>query len=130
MTKICLLLFPALLFAGSVSQWSSWFVLKDSGLGNKTENLPLMRSASLNLSAQPNPLNSKAAIRISGIQPDRITGLKIFGLDGQLKADLTTLVRQGTESIVWNASQISAGIYLARLSCGQTTKNLRLVVLK
>jgi hypothetical protein len=130
MHKLCLLLFPAFLFAGSVFQWSSPFTLRSTDLGTGSEESTALHSVNPSLTANPNPLNSVTTICLAGVTPDRTSSLKIFTVDGKQVADFSTPLRLGSKNVIWNTSRAPAGLYIAHLSSGQMNKNLKLIVLK
>jgi photosystem II stability/assembly factor-like uncharacterized protein len=78
----------------------------------------------------PNPFNSSTNIRFT-ISESRNTTLKIFDINGK---EIATLISQhlsaGNHEIMWNANEISSGVYLFRLTADTYIETKKLMVLK
>ncbi|MBT3232693.1 MAG: T9SS type A sorting domain-containing protein [Calditrichaeota bacterium] len=74
------------------------------------------------LSAYPNPFNSSLTLRYNLKQSSDVK-LNVYDMRGSLVQSLVVGEKpKGTHSIVWNANQASAGVYMVKLeNSGQTT---------
>lgn len=101
-------------------------------VGNNDEILP---TASLQLSAQPNPFRDNVSIRYSLPKADLVK-LDIFDLKGRKVAALfSETMAQGSQTVVWDCTDFSgrpvpSGIYFCRLSCGIITETLKFARLR
>jgi hypothetical protein len=78
----------------------------------------------------PNPFNPQATVEFS-LERRMGVNLAVYNLTGQLVAHLVTGVYEpGKHSIVWNASGLSSGTYLVRLSSGGYSKTIKATILK
>jgi len=74
----------------------------------------------LTLSTGPNPFTSMTTIRLNNLNrmdAERAT-LKIFSAAGQVVADLSPEIRQGTKTVQWNGAKMGSGIYYCKLMIG------------
>ena len=78
----------------------------------------------------PNPFNATTSIKYS-LSKSGPVNLSIYNLLGQKVATLFEGVQAaGEHSIIWDAGRFSSGIYFARLSTNDDSKNIRMVLLK
>jgi hypothetical protein len=78
----------------------------------------------------PNPFNASTVLRYSLIQPGMVT-LKVHNVLGQEVVTLFEGTKQsGVHSITWDASDVSSGIYFARLNNGVQTRCMKMILLK
>jgi len=87
------------------------------------------------LSAYPNPFNPSTTISY-GLDKDSKVVIQIYSLTGKL---ITTLInteqKQGWYSVLWNGTdhninQVPAGIYLSKITSNNTSKTIKLMLLK
>ncbi|MEE9553912.1 MAG: T9SS type A sorting domain-containing protein [candidate division Zixibacteria bacterium] len=82
------------------------------------------------LDVYPNPFNPATTINYSLIESSDIT-LAIYNLLGQCVATVYEGVQDGGEhSITWDASDFPSGVYFARLESGESSENVKMVLLK
>jgi hypothetical protein len=79
----------------------------------------------------PNPFNPTTRLRFD-VPSNTVATLKIYNVAG---AEVATLVdgRQfasGTQEIIWDASEVPSGVYLARLETSVGTRVIRMVLLR
>jgi hypothetical protein len=78
----------------------------------------------------PNPFNATTVINYQLPVDDEVT-LEVYNLFGQKVATLVDGEQQaGCRSVVWDASDISSGIYFYRLTAGDFTETKRMIVVK
>lgn len=78
----------------------------------------------------PNPFNAETVVKYTLPQTERIR-LEVFNIFGQRVTILDKGFQEaGEHFIVWNASEMSSGIYVGRLHCGSYYKTIKMVVLK
>ena len=81
-------------------------------------------------SVYPNPFNPETVIKYS-IENQSEVSLQIFNINGQL---VETLLHQNQESgyheVIWDATNYSSGVYIARLTSGDSIQNQKLTLLK
>jgi len=81
-------------------------------------------------SSFPNPFNSSTMIEFSIYNTEHIT-LSIYNLLGQrLETIFDGIQQAGQHSITWDATDFPSGVYFARLKTAESTKNIKLVLLK
>lgn len=78
----------------------------------------------------PNPFNPSTAIHFN-LEATHTSQLQIFDVTGRL---VETLVNDelvsGEYEIIWNADNLSSGVYFARLTSGANTKTVKMILLK
>ncbi len=78
----------------------------------------------------PNPFNPSTQIRFSIPHAAHVT-LQVFNIIGQLVATLVDEeLSPGSHTVTWNASGVAGGVYIYRLTDGQTVETKRLILLK
>jgi hypothetical protein len=78
----------------------------------------------------PNPFNAQTTICYSLSQAGPVT-LSIYNIMGQKVATLVDGVQQaGEHQVVWDAADVSSGVYFGRLESGINNNTMRLVLLK
>jgi hypothetical protein len=78
----------------------------------------------------PNPFNPSTEIHFGLSQPSRVT-LVVYDMLGREVARLADAeMDAGYHSITWNASNVSSGVYIYRLSAGDFVQVRRMVVMK
>ncbi len=93
------------------------------------DDLPTPRDFSLSQN-YPNPFNAQTRIDFSLDKPSRVT-LEVYDILGARVATLFEGRREaGAHSLVWDASEISSGVYFARLMVGEESISRRMVLLK
>ncbi|MDP8240182.1 MAG: T9SS type A sorting domain-containing protein [Candidatus Hatepunaea meridiana] len=80
--------------------------------------------------AYPNPFNSTTHISYS-LESDSYVTLTLFDLSGREVAKLVDRpMTSGKHSVSWDASDLSSGIYMCRLSAGSKVKTAKLALVK
>ncbi len=78
----------------------------------------------------PNPFNSQTTIKFN-VNRSEVVSIKVYDLDGRLVTELFEgEVLAGHHQVVWGRSNLSAGIYLVRLSNSSTSSVRKAVLLK
>jgi hypothetical protein len=78
----------------------------------------------------PNPFNPATTISYQLPAKNHVT-LKIYDSRGREVANLVDAEQSaGRYSLTWNASQISSGVYFARLTAGSFVQTRKVVLLK
>ncbi len=78
----------------------------------------------------PNPFNPQTTISYA-LPKSSKASLKIYNIKGQLVETLVNEFQQaGNYSVVWNAEDISSGIYFYRITAGDFTDTKKCVILK
>jgi len=78
----------------------------------------------------PNPVVNSTTIYVTLPEAQKIS-LKVFDLSGKLKAILADgYLSAGEHHAQWNATNVSAGIYILRLQTSSVTETKKLLVVK
>lgn len=78
----------------------------------------------------PNPFNPTTQIKFTIASNERVS-LKIYNSIGQKVADLVNeILPAGTYSVIWNAQNVSSGIYFYTISTSHFTASKKMVLLK
>ena len=78
----------------------------------------------------PNPFNPQTRIVFELEQKDKVL-LNVFNSNGQLIKQLLNEYRNmGKHTIIWDASELSSGIYFINLQAGQSTRSVKALLLK
>jgi len=94
------------------------------------EHLPPAVASSYELRAFPNPFNPLTNITLSLPVSGRAR-VDVFDVTGRLRRTLVnTALSGGTHTFVFDASDLSSGVYFARLTAGERSRTLRLHLLK
>jgi len=111
---------------GAITDWfegEGWFKEPDPELSN----LPADYALSQN---HPNPFNAKTTIQYQ-LAADAHVKLDVYNTLGQKVATLVDSKQQaGYTSVVWDASQISSGLYFYKLTASDYTKTRRMMLVK
>jgi len=84
----------------------------------------------IRMSNYPNPFNAQTTISYDMPVAGHTT-LEIYNLNGQLIERLVdNVLPAGEHSVVWNANNVSSGVYLYRLSAGGITKANKMILIK
>jgi len=108
---------------------SSYFYFRKSGSvgGGITGWFPGAYALSQNY---PNPFNAKTVISYQ-LPADSPVKLEVYNLLGEKVATLADERQQaGYRSVVWDASEISSGVYFYKLTAGDFTKTKRMMLVK
>lgn len=90
-------------------------------------NLPSDYALSQNY---PNPFNATTSIKYQ-LPVDGYVRLEVYNLFGEKLATLVNSRQQaGYRSVVWQASEVSSGLYLYKLTAGDFTKTKRMMLVK
>ncbi len=82
------------------------------------------------LSSFPNPFNSQTRFYYNISEPGAVS-LTIYNIMGERAAVLFDGIQQaGEHSVVWDAGNLSSGVYFARLDSGRNSNTLKIVLLK
>jgi len=109
-------------------QWSEAFGFKTEQLtGLEEESIPSEYSLAQNY---PNPFNPETRIQFS-LPEQSIVTLKVYDILGREVAVLLNETKSaGTHTVSFNASNLSSGVYIYRLSAGSFIQQKKLVVMK
>ncbi|NUN70542.1 MAG: T9SS type A sorting domain-containing protein [Bacteroidetes bacterium] len=78
----------------------------------------------------PNPFNPRTTIRFT-IPQEGLVILEVYDLLGnRIKSLISELKMAGKYSVVWNAQDLSSGVYIYRLSTSNFVKSRKLLLLK
>jgi len=111
---------------GQLSAGDSLTVRVDTTTSAQDALLPTQ----FNLSAFPNPFNSRATIRLE-IPANGAVKLDVFSLEGRLVETLYDgPITRGVHEIAWSPTSLSSGVYFVRMTGLATATNLKLVYLK
>lgn len=77
----------------------------------------------------PNPFNAQTLIKFA-LPNESDVNVNIYSVTGQLVQTLKGHFAAGEQSIVWNATDVSSGVYFAKVSAGSDSKTLRMTLLK
>ena len=98
-----------------------------TGISTNKSNVPTSFSLEQNY---PNPFNPTTTISFS-LPSKSFVSLKVFDITGR---EVATIVSEemssGTYSRLWNAANVSSGIYFYRIQTGSYTQTKKLVLLK
>jgi len=126
------IVYPVEVVAGEFTQ----IVILLSEIVNAEEGIVLQASSNLtNMSNFPNPFNPTTTIEFS-IQDDSDVELAIFNIKGQKIKHLTSeQFSAGQHSIVWDGTDdsnkpVSSGIYLYKISAGDSETVNKMILLK
>jgi hypothetical protein len=86
------------------------YALENMRLPEATVDRSAVRPIAARLIAAPNPFNPAVVLTLSGTLA-RGSSVKVFSMSGKLIADLSRNISNGR--VVWNASGISSGVYMA-----------------
>jgi hypothetical protein len=82
------------------------------------------------LSAYPNPFNQSVKISYT-IPKAGVISINIFNISGQLITELTSGYQNaGYNTILWNASGCTSGIYFVALASAINTQTIKIILLK
>ena len=94
------------------------------------DNLIYKIEDELCLSNHPNPFNPQTTISYTLPKSGQVS-LRIYNVKGQLLETLVDDIQQaGYHSIIWNADDVSSGIYLYSITAGNLTVTKKCVILK
>ncbi|MBM4165628.1 MAG: choice-of-anchor B family protein [Ignavibacteria bacterium] len=128
---------------GQLYQWEVWVVDEYSEVKCNQRNVFVFNGVSVGINNErtipqeislsqnyPNPFNPETKISFTLSKEEQVT-LKIFNLIGE---EVTTLIDgiqpKGNFEIVWNANEHTSGIYLYRLTVGNTTETKKMLLTK
>jgi len=78
----------------------------------------------------PNPFNADTKIKFSLDAPSDVT-LEVFNIIGQrVEVLFDGSLDAGSHSVIWNADRYPSGMYFARLSTIENSRNIRMLLLK
>jgi len=81
-------------------------------------------------SAYPNPFNSRAVIKYALPEESQVV-IEVFNISGQkIETLLDETKMAGYHEIVWDASNVSSGKYLYKITAGGFTESKMLTLLK
>jgi len=80
--------------------------------------------------AYPNPFNPSTLIRFDLLDADMVS-LDIFDLNGrQVSSLISEYMIPGSHQISWNPGNLPSGVYIAKLSTGNTSLNQKITYIK
>ncbi|HIA29790.1 MAG TPA: T9SS type A sorting domain-containing protein, partial [Candidatus Marinimicrobia bacterium] len=78
----------------------------------------------------PNPFNPVTTLRYDLPQESDVT-LTIYDITGRMVQTLVNELQQaGMKKVIWNASDVSSGVYIYRIQAGNFTKTRKMILLK
>jgi len=112
--------------AGEIGDWSSSGLLLKAG-DETTFDLPSHYVVSQNY---PNPFNASTTISYQ-VPVDGHVKLEVYNTLGQRVATLVDSKQQaGYKSVIWDASDVSSGLYFYKLTAGDFTETRRMMLVK
>ena len=82
------------------------------------------------LNTYPNPFNPSVSIDYS-MNISNFVEITIVNLEGKIVQNLESSFKsQGLHSIIWNASNVSSGVYFVNISISGQTQTQKLMLLK
>ena len=120
--------------SGGINKGGVWYIARDSIKGViKTGGVSVEESGPSAFSVaqnSPNPFNPTTTISYSLADAGNVT-IDVFNVAGQ---KIDTLVdgfmEAGSHSIVWDGSDVSAGVYFYTVKAGNFTKTIKMTLLK
>lgn len=101
--------------------------LTTTGTGDKEDRLPLTFDISQNY---PNPFNASTTIEFE-LSSAADIDLSIYNINGQKIENLKSgSMESGRHRVVWDAGDVSSGVYFARLVADGASKSLKMQLLK
>ncbi|UCE66171.1 MAG: T9SS type A sorting domain-containing protein [Candidatus Zixiibacteriota bacterium] len=101
--------------------------LTTTSTGESDSELPLATDISRNY---PNPFNASTTIEIELSDAANID-LSVYNINGQKIENLKSgSIEAGSYSVVWDAHDVSSGVYFARLTADGISKSLKMQLLK
>jgi hypothetical protein len=77
----------------------------------------------------PNPFNVKTLINFALPTSGNVT-VNIYSITGQLVETMSNHFEAGNQSMIWDASNVTSGVYFAKISNGSDSKTLKMTLLK
>jgi hypothetical protein len=77
----------------------------------------------------PNPFNAQTLINFSLLKESDVT-FGIYNIAGQLVDVISGHFNAGGNSIAWDASKISSGVYFYKMTVGDLSETRRMVLVK
>jgi len=118
---------------GFICSWSGKILKTTNGGGNLVSVFEITsenNNEHSSLRCSPNPFNPLTKIRFNVKENSRVE-LSIYNTSGNIVAKLlNTELNKGDHEFTWNAEQLPSGVYFCKLSAGNQSKTLRLVLLK
>jgi parallel beta-helix repeat protein len=113
--------------AEGIADWQSLNGWLDGEVLSRESGVPAHYALSQNY---PNPFNALTVIKYQ-LPVDGHVKLEVYNLFGQSVATLVDSKQQaGYRSVVWDASEVSSGLYFYRLTAGDFTQTRRMMVVK
>jgi hypothetical protein len=101
-----------------------------TGIDDDGDNNPVIPKQFLLHQNYPNPFNATTVIGYRLTSPTYVK-LEIFNLFGQRLATLVDCKQQGGNGyVIWDASEVSSGLYFYKLTAGDYTETRRLTLVK
>jgi hypothetical protein len=94
--------------------------------------LELPKTVSLE-NAYPNPFNPSTKIRYNIPEGGMFANLSIYDVRGRLVAELVNEFKDASYNgyeVVWNASNMSSGVYFVKLHAGNTVQTQKIMLVK
>jgi len=90
------------------------------------ETLPTQFAVNQNY---PNPFNAKTLIRFDLPEAGNVT-VNIYSITGQLVETLGGQYEAGRQSVTWDASNVTSGVYFYKVSVGDHSQTLKMTLVK
>jgi len=112
---------------------SLWYIAQDSIQGTISQQVSVKENPVEAFSVSqntPNPFNPQTTINFT-VPKAGMVSIDVFNAAGQ-KVDTITngFMAAGSHSVTWNASKFSAGIYFYSVKSGNTSKTLKMTLMK
>jgi flagellar hook assembly protein FlgD len=119
--------------ADAAAKLGTWFIGHDSIKGTISIDVGVKESAPSTFSVSqnsPNPFNPTTTINFSLVKAGKVT-VEIFNSAGQ-KVDtlVNTTMNAGPHSVVWNAARLSGGVYFYTVKSGETSRTMKMTLMK
>jgi len=118
-----------LAIANEISNDVSVLINRTSRVG--IDNGPALFPSEFQLSQNyPNPFNAQTTIQYS-LPNQSVVSIDIFDILGRKITQLSEGVQEsGTHEIIWDASDVTSGVYFYRLTAGEYQETRRMLMLK
>ncbi|MEY5049270.1 MAG: hypothetical protein RLZZ175_2629 [Bacteroidota bacterium] len=102
-----------------------------NAINTREDNSANQTVANLNLIAFPNPLSNETNINFNALSNENAT-IEVFDLSGNkvMTSFNDDVIAGNNYNVVVNASQLTSGLYIVRLTNGSNVSNIKLTVIK
>jgi len=94
------------------------------------DNIPALPEEFMLLQNYPNPFNAQTTIRFVISKTQRVE-LTVYDLLGrQVETLFDDYMRAGAHAVTYDASRLSSGVYFVRLESGESSKSIKMILIK